>query len=144
LREATPADLPVLAVMNKGLIEDEGSRNSMGLEALQAQMRGWLEAEDWKVRMLEVKGKPVGYVLYRVGREEHFSENPRVYLRQFYVLPDRQKQGLGRAAMGMSIGHHLPLDATVVLDVLANNRAGIAFWRGLGFRDHALTLERRP
>lgn len=130
--------------MNRGLIEDEGSRNPMSLGELEERMRGWLEAGDWNIKLLELEGETAGYVLYRVGREEHFPERPQVYLRQFYVLPEYRKQGLGRAAIGMLMVGYFPPGSSIILDVLANNPVGIAFWHSLGFKDYALTLERRP
>ncbi len=44
LRRATEDDLDDLAVMNKQLIEDEGSRNPMNREQLADRMKGWLRA----------------------------------------------------------------------------------------------------
>ena len=38
---ATEADLPLLAEMNRRLIEDEGSENPMTVAELQQRMRAW-------------------------------------------------------------------------------------------------------
>jgi GNAT superfamily N-acetyltransferase len=42
--------------------------------------------------LFEEAGQPAGYALYR--RDPEY-----VYLRQFYVCPDRRRQGIGRAAI---------------------------------------------
>ena len=42
--QATTADLPLLAKLNKQLIEDEGHRNPMTVAELETRMRNWLES----------------------------------------------------------------------------------------------------
>jgi len=42
LRDASAADTPLLAQLNRQLIEDEGAANPMSLAELEARMREWL------------------------------------------------------------------------------------------------------
>ncbi len=139
LRPASSSDLPVLARMNKGLIEDEGSRNPMSLEQLEARMQGWLESETWKIELLVQGEKIVGYILYRPEQDEYFPQQ-KVYLRQFYVLPDCRRQGLGRAAVKHFL-NQWPQGTRIVLEVLTSNAVGKAFWQCLGFTEYAVALE---
>ena len=46
-RRAVAADVSLLAGLNRQLIRDEGSRNPMGPDRLEARRRGWLEGKVW-------------------------------------------------------------------------------------------------
>lgn len=63
-RLATAADLPLLAAMNRRLIEDEGSRNPMTLTQLEERMRQ-RRATDYAATLFEQAGETVAYALYR-------------------------------------------------------------------------------
>ena len=45
LREAIAEDLPLLAELNRQLIQDQRSPNPMSVAELEERMRGWLVAE---------------------------------------------------------------------------------------------------
>ena len=47
--KAAPGDAGVLAPLNKRLIDDEGHRNPMGVEALRDRMRGWLDRKSTRL-----------------------------------------------------------------------------------------------
>jgi ribosomal protein S18 acetylase RimI-like enzyme len=135
-RSATLEDTPLLARLNRELIEDEGHENSMTAAELEARMRGWLAAE-YQAVVFELEGEVVAYALYRD------NEGRGVYLRQFFVSRDLRRRGIGREAFGMLRGEVLPPGTRVALDVLSGNHRAIAFWRALGFGDYALALELR-
>jgi ribosomal protein S18 acetylase RimI-like enzyme len=134
-RCADPSDVPLLALMNQQLIRDEGHRNRMTVGELEKRMQDWLQGE-YRAVVFERNGLAVGYALFR-------SELDFVYLRQFFVDPDVRRQGIGRAAIGWLIGNSWNGVARVRLEVLVGNVAGIAFWRAVGFKDYALTMERK-
>ncbi|ACB77569.1 GNAT family N-acetyltransferase [Opitutus terrae] len=135
-REATAADLPLLAEWNHQLIRDEGHRNAMTVPELIERMQGWLRAE-YQAIVFCAAGEPVAYALYR-----HDDES--LYLRQFFVRRDRRRLGLGRAAI-TALRHEIwPQETRLTLDVLCGNTAGIAFWHAVGYRDYCLTLEIPP
>jgi predicted acetyltransferase len=119
--------------MNWRLIRDEGHRNRMSKEELEARMSQWLQGE-YEATLFEEGERTVGYALFR--REPEY-----VYLRQFYIRAEYRRQGLGRAAIDW-LSQHAWGGARVRLDVLIGNAAGISFWRAVGFRDYCLTLER--
>jgi ribosomal protein S18 acetylase RimI-like enzyme len=120
--------------MNQELIRDEGHRNRMTLDELEQRMNGWL-ASDYRAVIFERDGEATGYVLFR-------NETDYIYLRQFYVRPEFRRQGIGRAAMEWLAANAWNQSARIRIEVLTGNTGGIAFWRALGFRDYALTMER--
>jgi GNAT superfamily N-acetyltransferase len=132
-RRATPADAATLAELNQLLIRDEAHRNRMTLPELVERMAGWLRGE-YEAVLLEDAGFPVGYALFCRGPEY-------VYLRQFYVRPERRRRGVGRDAVKWLRQHAWAGAARIRLDVLIENTAAMAFWRAVGFRDYCLTME---
>lgn len=134
-REASAADLGLLAEWNHQLIRDEGHRNPMTVEQLAARMQQWLQGEYRAV--LFMSDEPVGYALFKQDAE-------LIYLRQFFVRRDRRRAGLGRAAFLILREQVWPRDLRLTVDVLCQNQGGVAFWRSVGYRDYCLTLEIRP
>ena len=132
LRHASKDDLRLLAELNRQLIQDEQAQNPMSLCELQERMSRWL-ASEYRAVIFEVASEPVAYALYRPSEEG-------LYLRQFFVIRDRRRQGLGRQAIELFRLQVLPSGTALVLEVLVNNEAGINFWRSLGFREHAITF----
>ncbi|MEM9354029.1 MAG: GNAT family N-acetyltransferase [Planctomycetota bacterium] len=135
-RPATVNDSRLLAELNAQLIADSGHRNPMGIDELEARMRGWLGGE-YTARVFEDEAGPLAYALYRVGGEG-------VYLRQFLVLPDQRRRGVGRQAIAELRDRHWPKGKRLTVDVLVTNTAAVEFWRAVGFTDYCLTLEIFP
>jgi ribosomal protein S18 acetylase RimI-like enzyme len=121
--------------MNWRLIRDEGHRNPMGVTELEGRMDAWLRG-DHRAAVFETNGQLVGYALYRFDVEH-------VYLRHFYVEPSHRRQGVGRSAL-IWLRREVWAGARVRVEVLVTNDVGMAFWRGIGFRDYSLTLEADP
>jgi ribosomal protein S18 acetylase RimI-like enzyme len=135
-RLATKRDCKILAEMNHQLIADEGHRNPMSVTELEGRMRNWLE-EDYEVILFEDRGEAAAYALYRIQTGE-------VYLRHFFVVRHRRRQGLGRLAMGMLLNDIWPKAQRLTVSVLTHNEAAVKFWRSLGYRDYCLTMEMPP
>ena len=135
-RHATLDDCLLLAGLNHQLIRDEGHRNQMTERELEQRMRGWLAGE-YKAVIFEDAGEPVAYGLYQ-------EQKDLVYLRQFFVVRHRRRQGLGRRASEILRTQIWPRDRRLTVDVLAGNPSGITFWRSAGYRDYAVTLEILP
>ena len=133
-RIAGTADLPVLAELNRQLIEEEGHSNPMSLAELEDRMRAWIPRAYTAVLFTE-DDRVVGYALYR-------TDNEGIFLRQFFICRDERGKGLGREAMDRLCRRVWPAGALVTLEALAANRAALAFWRALGFEDYAVTLRR--
>jgi GNAT superfamily N-acetyltransferase len=134
-RRATADDCPVLAALNHQLIRDEAHRNLMTVAELEDRMRAWL-AGDYIALLFEEGREVVAYCLYRESTSE-------IYLRQLFVVRDRRRQGIGRAAMQVLMGVW-PKNKRLTVDVLVKNEAALAFWRAVGYRDYCLTLEILP
>ncbi|MBM3643602.1 MAG: GNAT family N-acetyltransferase [Alphaproteobacteria bacterium] len=132
-RAATLADVPLLARWNMELNEDEGHPPWMEPTGYATRMAGFLEREGYAATLFEIAGTPIGYALHRREPEGQF-------LRQFYIARDRRRSGLGRAAFALLRGEVWPRGVPLGLDVLSGNARGFAFWRSLGFRDHATRL----
>lgn len=133
-RNATAAVARTLAQMNHQLIRDEGHRSRMSVGELEQRMRSWLEGEYQAVLFEDGQGA-AGYALYR--REAEW-----VYVRQFFVRPERRRQGIGRAAWAWLRENPWRDAPRIRLDVLIGNASGLRFWRSLGFEDYCITMER--
>jgi GNAT superfamily N-acetyltransferase len=130
-RLATLNDAAMLAAMNAQLILDEGHRNRIALGQLEERMQAWLREE----YQAAVFGEVLGYALFK--REPEW-----MYLRQFFVVSSKRRQGIGRQAMQwlpQSVWHD---SQRIRLDVIVGSVAAIGFWRSLGFEDYCLTMER--
>lgn len=133
---ATPGDVPVLAALNRQLLEDEGHRAILSLEQLHARHRGWMERGEWRQDMLELDGEVVGYVAHA-----RLPDGPEIHVRQFCIDRARRGAGLGRAGFALFLHERATPGARVTLDVLESNPAGQAFWEKLGFRPYFRRLE---
>lgn len=132
-RTATLADAPLLAVLNEQLIRDEGHRNRRTMEQLTERMHEWL-ATDYIGIIFEQDGAIACYALYR-------REPEHVYLRQFFVVPEFRRKGVGRSAMQWLLDNDWKDALRIRLDVLIQNRTGQDFWRAIGFKDYCITMD---
>jgi len=134
-REASDSDLGLLAEWNHRLIRDEGHRNPMTVAQLAERMKKWLQGEYRAVVFSD--DEPVCYALFK-------KEVELVYLRQFFVRPEKRRAGIGRAAFSILREQIWPAGVRLTVDVLCQNQGGISFWRSVGCRDYCLTLEIMP
>jgi GNAT superfamily N-acetyltransferase len=135
-RPATEKDCPRLAGWNHQLIRDEGHRNRMSVAELEERMLGWLGSE-YQAVIFEEDGDWVAYALFREESEE-------IYLRQFFVVPDRRGRGIGCRAVEILRSQVWPKGKRLTVEVLAANGRGAAFWRRAGYKDYSLKLEILP
>lgn len=135
-RPAVLDDCPLLAQLNHQLIRDEGHRNRMSVSELEERMKDWLSGE-YRATVFEDGDEVVAYALFREQSEE-------IYLRQFFVVRHRRRQGLGRRAWELLRSQVWPKSKRLTVEVLLSNGSGIAFWRALGYSDYCLTLEILP
>jgi predicted acetyltransferase len=135
-RFATDGDMQLLAEWNHQLIRDEGHRNRMTVPELRERMRGWLAGE-YKAILFLRETTPVAYALYRESEQE-------IYLRQLFVIREKRHQGIGRDAVRLLRERIWPQAKRLTVEVLTANRAGLTFWRAVGYKDYCLTLEIMP
>ena len=135
-RRATLNDCVLLAELNHQLIRDEGHRNRMTVPELEQRMKGWL-ASKYAAALFENDGEVVAYALYREQPEE-------IYLRQLFVVRNRRRQEIGRQAVKILRSKIWPKNKRLTVEVLVQNKAAVAFWRAVGYKDYSLTLEILP
>lgn len=136
-RRAVEADAPLLAEVNRQLIEDEWEGGGMSLERLEARMRRWITEDDYRAYLFHEDGADVAYAL--ISQDEDSA-----YVRHFFVFHEHRGRGAGRRAMTLLLGEIIPPDVRITLDVLASNTVGHRFWQSVGFTDYAVRMERRP
>lgn len=136
-RFAVPDDIPTLAELNRQFIQDEGHRNPMTVAQLEERMRGWLVSGEYRAVLFYQWNELVAYALYRESDDE-------IYLRHFFVVRGRRREGIGRRAMDVLVHNVWPKDKRLTVSVLTPNTPAIAFWRAMGYKDYSLTLEIMP
>jgi len=137
-RFAVPADVPLLARLNLQLIEDGADFGPADAAWLEARMRRWLERSDNHAVLFEDRhGRVLAYAVYREQEDE-------IYLRQFLVLRTRRSHGVGRQAVLLLRSRIWSRTKRLTLEVMSANRHAYRFWRSLGYRDCAITLELPP
>ena len=135
-RRATPKDAPLLGRLNVQLIQDEGHGSPLTVAQLTDRMRDWLATVYTGVIFEDERG----VVAYAVFQEEV----DQVYLRQFFVVREHRRQGVGRLAMHLLFRDIWPQRKRLTVSVLADNLPARAFWRAVGYSEYSLTLEIRP
>lgn len=124
----------MLAPMNHQLIRDEGHRNSMSVAELEQRLQAWLAGE-YQAVLFEDEQGTAGYALFK-------REPDWIYLRQFFVQPQRRRHRIGKAAMTWLMENMWKGAPRIRLDVLVGNLSGISFWRSLAFADYCVTMEK--
>lgn len=136
-RMATLADVPLLARMNRQLVEDEKHRNRFQSDAwLEERMRNFL-AGGYEAVLFEQDGHTVAYALYR----PHPDHDDTLYLRQIFVDRAWRRRGIGREALRILREEVWSSDKRITVEVLVGNRAAQAFYRAVGFEPYSVELE---
>lgn len=134
-RPATPADVPLLAEMNRQLREDEASRYQLTKQQVEQRMTGWIQNEGYTATLFYEDHQPVAYALYK-------PVEGGIHMRQFFVSRAHRRQGIGQQAIELLLSEVWPPGARITLDVLIHNDRAYQFWKALGFTEYAVTLER--
>lgn len=139
-REMTPADHRRVISWNRELQEDEGSE-PMPIPAIAARLDRLLAAGHWGV-LFERSADPVGYALMRPAQPD--VEGARgVYIQQFHIDRTCRRAGVGRAAFTLLRDEALAGYERILLEAVATNPAGQAFWRAMGFADYSIRFQWR-
>ena len=133
IKEAVFNDIPVLAIMNQSLIEDEKADTDLTISQLEKRMEGFISGV-YKAFLFDVAGDTVGYALCDM------SKNPP-YLRQFYICRNERRKGFGKLAFDALLVHLRIKE--IDLDVYAWNTGGVAFWERLGFERRYINMRFR-
>jgi GNAT superfamily N-acetyltransferase len=143
LRAAALDDVSSLARMNRELIQDEGSRNPLTVEGLEARLGGWLTEKTYQVVLFLVDGDLAGYCVFQLRPDEYKPGQQSVYLRQFFIQRAYRRQGVGQAAFDQLARDWFPANAWVTLEVLSTNPGGQQFWEAVGFQPYCTVMELR-
>ena len=136
-RFASGDDVPILAAMNRQLVEDEQHRNRFKPDAwFEERMRGFL-TEGYQAVLFELEEEVVAYALYT----RHPDHSDTIYLRQVFVDRTRRRQGIGREVMRLLKEEIWPQDRRVTVEVLVGNQVARAFYKAVGFQEYSLELE---
>lgn len=127
-------DLPVLAQLNKRLIDDEQSTNRLSVNELELRMRAWLNSGEYDALLFDETGHTVAYALYQQRIDS-------VFLRQFYVEQFARRRGVGREAIRLLTGEIFPPGLRLTLDVLITNDRARSFWSAVGFTPYSMMME---
>lgn len=125
IRKCTLDDVPQLALLNKQLIDDEKSHNSMNVNELEERMHEFITTE-YDAYFFINKENVVGYALVKN------TCNP-LYLRQFLIEREYRMMHYGTSAF-RCLMEHLNVDS-IDIEVLPWNEPGIRFWESLGFHE---------
>ena len=123
VKECTLENVPLLAEMNKQLIEDEKANNSMDIIQLKNRMTDFLN-NGYKAFFFMIDNKIVGYALCDMAKE------PK-YLRQFFIKREERRKHYGKIAFENLLKKIKAQE--IEIDVLKSNETGIKFWGKIGF-----------
>lgn len=133
-REASFADLDLLAVMNAELLTYElGS--APPVERLRAQLESFF-AQGARATVMIILGMPAGYALHNEGPD-------LMHLQHFLIRAPWRGMGLG-AAFLRHLESALESPKPIQVEALLSNGKGLAFWRSHGFGDFYLGLRKNP
>lgn len=95
LRRATPADVPTILALIRGIAEYE--RLGHEVEATEELLRthGFGPRPIFECVLAEVAGRPVGFALYFFSFST-FKARPTLYLEDLFVRPEERRRGIGR------------------------------------------------
>jgi len=133
IQKVTINDLPILAIFNKRLIEDEKYPNPMNIEQLEERMKNWLETE-YTAYVIKNEDDILGYCLYRDDGEFY-------YIRHLYIDRQCRREGLATILLDWMYSN-IWTDKKTRLDVLSDNKRAISFYESYGYKTRCLNLEK--
>lgn len=132
--KAKSSEVDLLAQLNHQLDKDEPHPYPLPLSALIERMALWIAEGEYEVLLFRSGDRLIGYAVWR-------AEESGSYLRHFFICRDQRRQGWGRAAIQLLCSEVFPKDRPVNIDAAVGNKAGIAFWRAIGFQEFSLGME---
>jgi 8-oxo-dGTP pyrophosphatase MutT (NUDIX family) len=133
LRSYRDDDLPILASLNRQLQEAEGRPAPPEPQLIAAQLSLRL-ASDLDAVLVCVGTEPRGYILFR-------HEAEALWVAEFWMGAGRDAGQIGSAAFSVFLEREGFNHAHVRVRMPSANRRARAFWKGLGFQDHSVTMD---
>jgi GNAT superfamily N-acetyltransferase len=132
IRPATPADVPAIARLIRGLAEYERLTHALNLDEGRLHEHLFGPRPFAEVLLAEEAGEVVGYALYFLTYST-FRCEPSLYLEDVFVVPERRGQGHGKALLAavarVAVERGCGRLEWTVLDW---NAPAIRFYRSLG------------
>jgi len=135
-------EIKELSELNGLLHEDEGAV-PMDAKVREDRLRNWIDAEYTAV-LFSNQNQTVGYTLFRQTDPDSEGLDPGVFIRQYFVVRDQRRNGLGRQMFNILTTNIWPRGCGILLDTKYENQRAQAFWRSLGFSEYHLSFIRRP
>ena len=133
-REATVADMPLIATLIRGLAEYEGLSHAVRMDEAVLERHLFGPRPMAEVLIGELDGKPSGFALF-FHNFSTFEGHPGVWLEDLFVLPPARRSGLGRMLLGEVARIAVERGcARMEWSVLDWNMMAINFYRSLGAR----------
>lgn len=114
----------------------------MALDDIEARMGRWLHS-DYNAVLFIVGDKVAAYALFRSTDRDTEGIESGVFVRQFYVVPEQRRMGIGRRAFDLLRREVWPENCDIILNTVHDNRRGQSFWRSLGFTEYSVSYIRR-
>jgi GNAT superfamily N-acetyltransferase len=133
-REATAADMPLIASLIRGLAEYEGLSHAVRMEEAVLERHLFGARPMAEVLIGEIDGTPSGFALF-FHNFSTFEGHPGVWLEDLFVVPAARRSGLGRKLLGEVARIAVERGcARMEWSVLDWNMMAINFYRSLGAR----------
>ena len=133
-REATVADMPLIASLIRGLAEYEGLSHAVRMDEAVLERHLFGPRPMAEVLIGELNGMPSGFALF-FHNFSTFEGHPGVWLEDLFVLPAARRSGLGRKLLGEVARIAVERGcARMEWSVLDWNMMAINFYRSLGAR----------
>ncbi len=133
-REATVADLLLIATLIRGLAEYEGLSHAVRMDEAVLERHLFGPRPMAEVLIGELNGMPSGFALF-FHNFSTFEGHPGVWLEDLFVAPAARRSGLGRKLLGEVARIAVERGcARMEWSVLDWNMMAINFYRSLGAR----------
>lgn len=134
IREATPADLPLIAQFIRDLAAYEKLSHEVRFDEAALGERLFGPRPYAEVIIGEIDGAPQGFALF-FHNFSTFEGRPGIYLEDLFVRPEARGSGLGKALLGHLAKLAIERDcARLEWWVLDWNSPSIGFYQSLGAR----------
>ncbi len=125
-------DLPLLALLNKQLYEDEKNDNIPSTDILEQRLKLFLDQGNVAYLFMD-HSELAGYALVR-------TQATPFYLSHFFICENKRQKHLGTMAFHQLM-KELDTD-TIDLDVFCWNERGRGFWKSLGFKERCIIMRK--
>ena len=133
-RSATVADMPLIAILIRGLAEYEGLSHAVRMDEAVLERHLFGPRPMAEVLIGESDGVPSGFALF-FHNFSTFEGHPGVWLEDLFVVPAARRSGLGRELLGEVARIAVERGcARMEWSVLDWNMMAINFYRSLGAR----------